>query len=180
MEKILVSACLMGEAVRYDGKDNLLDSPLWQRWQQEGRLVSICPECVGGLPTPRPPAEILSPLAEISRYPAEIKKPSAEKQTPDPNQSIRVVTVMGEDVTDAFVLGAEAALRLAGKENIRFAILKARSPSCGKGQIYDGSFSRTLIDGNGITAALLILHGIEVFTEDELPLIDERLTQVSP
>lgn len=134
MEKILVSACLLGEAVRYDGKDNLVESSLWQGWQQQGRLVGICPECAGGLPTPRPPAEI---------------------QAPDPKQAIRVITETGEDVTDAFVRGAEAALRLARKENIRFAILKARSPSCGKGLIYDGSFSRTLSEGDGITAALL-------------------------
>ena len=177
MEKILVSACLLGEAVRYDGKDNLLDSPLWQRWQQQGRLVSICPECAGGLPTPRPAAEIVSLAAEINSPSAEILSPAAEIHAPDSPQAIRVVTVTGDDVTAPFVRGAEAALRLARKENIRFAILKARSPSCGKGQIYDGSFSRTLTDGDGITAALLSLNGIEVFTEYQLQRLAERLVQ---
>lgn len=81
-------------------------------------------------------------------------------------------------MTDAFVRGAEAALRLARKENIRFAILKARSPSCGKGLIYDGSFSRTLSEGDGITAALLSQHGIEVFTEYQLQQLTERLVQI--
>ncbi len=178
MEKILVSACLLGEAVRYDGKDNLLDSPLWQGWQQQGRFVSICPECAGGLPTPRPAAEIVSPPAEIRRPPAESSRLSAEMQTPDPKQAIRVLTVDGTDVTDAFEKGAEAALKLAREANIRFAILKARSPSCGKGLIYDGSFSRTLIDGDGITAALLSQHGIEVFTEYQLQQLAERLVQI--
>ncbi|QYK04921.1 DUF523 domain-containing protein [Shewanella zhangzhouensis] len=168
MEKVLVSACLLGEAVRYDGKDNLVASSLWQGWQQEGRLVGICPECAGGLPTPRPPAEIRRP-------PAEIVSSVADIQAPHSQASIRVVTVTGDDVTAAFVKGAEAALRLARDANIRFAILKARSPSCGKGQIYDGSFSRTLTDGDGITAALLSRHGIEVFTEYQLQQLAERL-----
>ncbi|MBT1445409.1 DUF523 domain-containing protein [Shewanella sp. JM162201] len=162
MEKILVSACLLGEAVRYDGKDNLLDSPLWQGWQQQGRFVSICPECAGGLPTPRPAAEIVSP-------------PGREAVG---SQAIRVLTVYGADVTDAFEKGAKDALKLARQNNIRFAVLKARSPSCGKGLIYDGSFSRTLIDGDGVTAALLSLHGIEVFTEHQLQQLAERLAEV--
>lgn len=171
MEKILVSACLLGEAVRYDGKDNLVDSPLWQGWQREGRFVSVCPECAGGLPTPRPPAEIKGPSADVKRR-------GAETQVPDPKDAIRVVTVTGADVTAPFVQGAETALRLARDANIRFAVLKARSPSCGKGQIYDGSFSRTLIEGDGITAALLGRHGIEVFTEYQLQQLAERLAQL--
>lgn len=168
MEKILVSACLLGEAVRYDGKDNLVDSDLWQGWQQQGRFVSICPECAGGLPTPRPAAEIVSPPAEI------VSPPGREAIG---SQAIRVLTVDGADVTDAFEKGAEAALRLSRENNIRFAVLKARSPSCGKGLIYDGSFSRTLIDGDGITAALLSLHGIEVFTEHQLQQLARRLSE---
>lgn len=139
--KILVSACLMGEKVRYDGNDNLLQHPLIQRWQQEQRLLMICPEVAGGLSVPRAPAEQIG---------------------------TRIITCDGADVTAAFQRGAWRAQRLAQQQGVVMAILKARSPSCGVGQIYDGSFSRRLIAGDGVTAAALRQLGITVFSELQL------------
>lgn len=142
MERILVSACLLGEKVRYDGAGKTLSHDIWQKWQDEGRLVSICPEVSGGLPVPRLPAEM------------------ADKDT--------VINAKGEDVTDAFIVGAEQALRLTQKHNIHLAVLKENSPSCGSHFIYDGTFSGTKKTGQGITAALLLKNGIKVFSENEL------------
>lgn len=139
--KILVSACLMGEKVRYDGNDNLLQHPLMQRWQQEQRLLMICPEVAGGLSVPRAPAEQIG---------------------------TRIITFDGADVTAAFQRGAWRAQQLAQQQGVVMAILKARSPSCGVGQIYDGSFSRRLIAGDGVTAAALRQLGIAVFSELQL------------
>jgi uncharacterized protein YbbK (DUF523 family) len=139
--KILVSACLMGEKVRYDGNDNLLQHPLMQRWQQEQRLLMICPEVAGGLSVPRAPAEQIG---------------------------TRIITCDGADVTAAFQRGAWRAQRLAQQQGVVMAILKARSPSCGVGQIYDGSFSRRLIAGDGVTAVALRQLGIAVFSELQL------------
>lgn len=141
MQKILVSACLLGAKVRYNGGDCAQSASLWGQWHQEGRLVSVCPEVAGGLTTPRPPAEI---------------------------RGIRVVTNADRDVTIEFQRGAQQALTLCQKHDIKLAILKARSPSCGNEYIYDGTFSKTVIDGQGITAALLTQHGIRVFNEAQL------------
>lgn len=157
MERILVSACLLGQPVRYDGGAH---GPFAQllRWQAEGRLVTLCPEVAGGLSTPRPPAEI--PGGDGGQVLAG---------------RVPVVTVYGLDVTDAFRAGAEAALRLVRERGIRLAILKARSPSCGNRQNYDGSFSGTLIDGEGVTAAALRQAGVQVFNETELDAAAETL-----
>lgn len=150
MEKIIVSACLLGEKVRYDGKTKLLDHPLMKRWQEEGRIVGICPEIAGGLAIPRPAAE---------------------------QQNDRVVTIQGQDVTDAFTKGAKQALQLVNDHNIKFALLKANSPSCGNQQIYDGSFSNTLIDGSGVTAKLLSKNGVKVYNEHQLDELSKMLEQ---
>lgn len=141
MQKILVSACLLGIKVRYDGGDCLQNASLWAQWQQEERLVAVCPEVAGGLSTPRPPAQI---------------------------RGIHVVTHEGRDVTQEFHRGAKQALSLCQKHDIKLAILKAKSPSCGNEQIYDGNFTKTLVDGQGITAALLTEHRIRVFNENQL------------
>lgn len=147
MEKILVSSCLLGKHVRYDGGHNLdlhrQGAALLIQWQQQGRIVEVCPECLGGLPTPRPPAERVGK---------------------------RILTSDGSDVTSAFTLGANQTLRIARREQIKVAILKSRSPSCGNQQIYDGRFSGTLIFGEGLTAHTLRAHGIKVF--NELQLLD--------
>lgn len=137
--KILVSACLLGLACRYDGKSK--PHPKVVALSETEELYPFCPECMGGLPTPRPPAEI---------------------------QGDRVVNAEKVDVTAGYRKGAEEALRLCKLYGIQKAILKAKSPSCGKGAVYDGSFSKTLRQGDGITAALLMENGIEVLTEDEL------------
>ena len=142
MEPILVSACLLGVCCRYDGGGK--ECPALRQLMPTHQLIPVCPEQLGGLPTPRPPAEI---------------------------RGERVMNAAGEDVTAAFVRGAKETLRLAGLYGAQTAILKARSPSCGAGQVYDGSFSGALRGGNGITAALLIEHGIRVLGESELALI---------
>ena len=139
MEKILVSACLMGLFCRYDGKSN--QSERVKQLQNKYIFIYICPECEGGLPIPRNPSEI---------------------------KNGKVINNIGVDNTCFFVKGAEHALEIAKKYGIKKAILKSKSPSCGKGLIYDGSFSKTLINGNGITAELLINNGIEVYTENEI------------
>lgn len=144
MDKILVSACLMGAKVRYDGRDNLLEHPALQRWKAQGRLLMVCPESLGGLPTPRPPAETQS------RFP------------------ILVTTREGDDVTPEFLAGAEATLKLAKQHNVCCALMKSRSPSCGNTQIYDGSFSGTLTEAPGVAADELIRNGIPVFNEHQL------------
>ena len=150
MEKLLVSRCLLGHRVRYDGGAH---GPydLLQQWQAEGRIVPLCPEVAGGLPTPRAPAEI------------------AGGQGGDVLEGrLPVLTDSGADVTAAFIAGAEAALRLVRQHDLRIAVLKARSPSCGNTHNYDGSFSGTLVAGEGVTAALLRRHGVRVFNESQL------------
>ena len=158
MRKVLISACLLGQAVRYDGDDNLLKGRIMDAWVEEGRVVSICPEVAGGLPVPRPPAEIQGGNGTDVLH----------------NQAL-VLTNEGKDVTAAFRCGAEAALALALEHDITVAVLKARSPSCGNEKIYDGSFQRRQIDGSGVTAALLQENGIKVFNEDQLDAADRFL-----
>jgi uncharacterized protein YbbK (DUF523 family) len=143
-EKILVSACLLGAAVRYNGKDKKSDHPILQRWIDEERVVSACPEVLGGLGTPRPPAEIVQ-IAGLRRVQAND----------------------GRDVTREFDAGAAAALEQARRAGARVAVLKARSPSCGSGEVYDGTFTSTPVPGDGIATALLRSHGIRVFSENE-------------
>lgn len=133
---ILVSACLLGVCCRYDGKDNMVDEIL--KLRKEHHLIPICPEVYGGLATPRDSAEICNG---------------------------RVMTSTGGDVTEAFTKGAKEALRLATLFGCKVAILKEKSPSCGFGMIYDGTHSRKLIAGNGMTAQLLADHGITVYGE---------------
>jgi uncharacterized protein YbbK (DUF523 family) len=149
VEKILVSACLLGAKVRYHGGDAVCDHPVLQRWLEEGRLVSVCPERDGGLPTPRPPAEIGGRGAGDGVV-----------------QRVAIVrTADGVDVTDAFRRGAELALDVAKRHAIRVAILKEGSPSCGTSSVYDGTFSGTRVPGRGVTAALLESNGVCVFSE---------------
>ena len=138
MEIILVSRCLAGFNCRYDGGNNLV--PEIRQLLEDGLAVTACPEQLGGLPTPRIPSERVGN---------------------------RVVNREGTDVTAEFKAGAEAALRIARENSCRTAILKSRSPSCGKGCIYNGQFTGELVPGNGVTTDLLLHHGIEVLTEEE-------------
>lgn len=137
--KILISACLLGLACRYDGKAK--PHPKAPELAKSDELIPFCPECYGGLPTPRPPAEI---------------------------QGDRVINAQGQDVTAQYQKGAEEALRLCRLFGVEKAILKAKSPSCGCGMVYDGSFTKTLRPGHGITAALLQQNGIPVITEEDI------------
>jgi len=145
VEKILISACLLGERVRYHGGDALVDHPTLRRWADEGRLVAVCPEVAGGLTTPRPAAEIVTRA-----------------------DGRRVLTSMGRDVTDAFDRGAQAAVDACRAHGIRIAILKEGSPSCGSRAVYDGSFSGRRVAGQGVTAARLAAIGVRVFNETEI------------
>lgn len=145
---VLVSACLAGRACRFDGSANPDDGV--RRLVAQGRAVLVCPEDDGGLGTPRPAAEIVGGDGH------DVLAGRA-----------RVVTHAGNDVTDNYIRGAWMALEAARAAGAETAVLKARSPSCGKGCVYDGTFTRTAVDGDGVTAALLAQHGIEVLNEDE-------------
>lgn len=146
---VLVSACLAGRACRFDGSANADDAVA--EMVAPRRAVLVCPEVDGGLGTPRPRAEI------VGGDGCDVLAGRA-----------RVVTQGGVDVTDAYVKGARRALEAARRAGARRAVLKARSPSCGRGAIHDGAFSGTLRDGDGVAAALLRAHGIEVVTDEEV------------
>lgn len=153
VERILVSACLLGSRVRYDGGAKTSDDDLLARWRAEGRLVRFCPEVEGGLPVPRPPAEI-----EGGAGGAAVLAGAA-----------RILTPEGDDVTAAFLSGARQALAVARSLGVRVAILKEGSPSCGSLRIYDGTHRGRTTPGQGVTTALLELNGIRVFGEDRIP-----------
>jgi len=151
MIKMLVSACLVGERVRYDGAQMTCDSKILKSWKHNGMIVPFCPEVAGNLPVPRPAAEIINGTGTdvLDKYTG-------------------VFNIKGQDVTESFIRGAEKALALTRKMQINIAILKDRSPSCGKTCIYDGSFSKVRRSGNGVTTALLEKNGISVFNENEI------------
>lgn len=140
-EKILISACLLGFDCKYDGGNNRLPDEKLARLKTEYELIPVCPEAYGGLTTPRTPSERLDG---------------------------GVVSNTGRNVTAEFQRGAEAALRLAQLFDIKTAILKENSPSCGCGTVYDGTFSGTLVPGDGVTAELLKAYGITVIGESKI------------
>jgi uncharacterized protein YbbK (DUF523 family) len=142
-DHILISRCFLGDKVRYNSEIIQLEHSLLALWQKQNRLIAICPEVSGGLSVPREPAE----------------------QQPNSDQ---IITVSGTDVTKEFNLGAKLALTLCRQHNIRFAILKESSPSCGSTLIYDGSFSNKKISGQGVTSKILTQEGIQVFSENNL------------
>ncbi len=137
--KILVSACLMGLNCRYNGIGVVAEGI--RELMKEHQLIPVCPEIFGGMPTPRDPAE---------------------------QRDNRVFTSAGEDVTEPYTKGAEEVVRLAKLYGCTLAILKERSPSCGYGTIYDGSFSHTRIDGNGVTAGRLAEEGLRIIGESRI------------
>ena len=139
MEKILISACLVGDKCKYDGHTNY--TPLIKDLLEKYELVPFCPEVEGGLPTPRKPSE---------------------------RKGDKVINNVGKDVTRNFELGAEKALNICKYLNIKIAILKENSPSCGVNQIYDGNFNKKLIKGEGVTTELLRKNGIIVYTENQI------------
>lgn len=139
MEKLLISACLIGDKVKYDGKSNY--NPKIKELLEKYELVPFCPEVEGGLSTPRAPSEI---------------------------KNDKVINIEGRDVTHQFEKGAELAYNICMYLGIKTVILKKLSPSCGSNEIYDGSFSHKIVEGNGITAQYLKTKGINVLTEDDI------------
>ena len=141
--RILVSACLLGVYCRYNGERKQMEGI--ERLMECAELIPVCPEILGGLPTPRPAAERVGD---------------------------RVMNREGADVTEAYRRGAEETLHLAELFGAKMALLKERSPSCGMGKIHDGSFQGRIVDGSGVTAELLAAHGISVYGDS---CIDELL-----
>ena len=137
-EKILVSACLLGIDCKYSGGNNLNEKVL--EYIKDYEVIPVCPEIMGGLSTPRPPSERIGD---------------------------KVLNNQGTNVTNEYTKGALETLKLAKLFNVKKALLKAKSPSCGKGKIYDGTFTSTLIEGNGVTVDLLESNGIEVISEQD-------------
>jgi uncharacterized protein YbbK (DUF523 family) len=158
LARVLVSSCLLGAEVRYHGGSALLEHSILRRWQQEGRVVGVCPEVAAGLGTPRAAAE------SVRGSGASVLARAAVVMTSD-----------GRDVTAAFLAGAGQAVAMAQELRIRVAVLKSRSPSCGTREIYDGSFSGRLVSGAGVTAAALQRAGVQVFDEAQLAEADEAL-----
>ena len=144
-EKLLISACLAGINCKFNGENNLLDREILDEISKRYHLLFVCPEVYGGLSTPREPAEMKNGL---------------------------VVTKTAKDVSENFINGAKICLKIAKLNGCKKAILKARSPSCGSGQIYDGSFSKKLIFGDGVAAKLLKENEILVFNEEEIGQLD--------
>ena len=158
MNKLLVSACLLGDPVRYDGSSKSLHHSGLADLIAQDRVIGFCPEVGGGLPIPRKAAEI-----QMGDGAAVIAGQA------------KVVTRDGSDVTRYFLSGANQALALCRQHDIRIAVLTESSPSCGSGSIYDGSFSRHAIPASGVTAALLKQHGIRVFSQHQLAEALDRL-----
>ena len=136
--KIMVSGCLLGENCKYNGRNNYSEKVA--EFIKGHEVFSVCPECLGGLPVPRVPAEIVNGV---------------------------VINREGENVDIQFRKGAEIALEIARKESIDLAILQSRSPSCGVKQIYDGTFSKNIIDGQGIFAKLLKENGFQIIDVED-------------
>lgn len=139
MEKLLISACLIGTNCKYNGKNNYLE--LVEELKKKYELIPVCPEILGGLDIPRNPSEI---------------------------KNNKVISNKGIDVTKEFNLGAKSTLEITMNNNVKIALLKDGSPSCGSNYVYDGTFSKTKIKGNGITSILLKENGIKVFSENEI------------
>ena len=144
MENLLISACLLGVECKYSGGSNALPEETREKLRTRYRLIPVCPETAGGLPTPRDPSERLGE---------------------------RVVSCRGADVTAQFKKGAEAALTLARRYGCTTALMKEHSPSCGSGLIYDGSFSGKLVKGDGCAAELLKAAGVSVVGENVTELL---------
>ncbi|EGD49760.1 protein of unknown function DUF523 [Ruminiclostridium papyrosolvens DSM 2782] len=145
---ILVSACLAGLDSKYNGKSNY--NEYIERLVREGKAIMVCPEQMGGLPTPRDSCEIVCGVG------GDVLEGKS-----------KIIDSKGQNQTEKFLKGAEETLKVGRLYNIKKAILKSKSPSCGVGKIYDGTFSGKLTEGNGVTAELLVRNGFEVITEEE-------------
>jgi uncharacterized protein YbbK (DUF523 family) len=162
MEKVLISACLLGKRVRYDGNGLSVYDSILEQWKASGRVISICPEVDAGMSIPRAPAEILKGDG------CNVWEGTA-----------LVVEDAGIEVTEYFKKGAQMALELCKKHNIKVAVLTENSPSCGSSVIYDGSFTNKKIDGVGVTAALLKNNGIAVFSQHNIESANKELQRTS-
>ena len=163
MERILISACLVGRPVRYNGTDKRHDAAeIISRWQDEGRLLLHCPEVAVGFPTPRPPAEI---IGEGDSYDGEMVL----------NGSARVVEDSGADVSGLYIQAARDTVDFAKRHGCCHAVLTDGSPSCGSTFIYDGSFTGTRKSGMGTTTAALRNAGVRVWPETAIPDLDALL-----
>lgn len=162
-ESVLVSACLVGQTCRYDAKPIEISSStqaFLAVLEEKGiSTIACCPEAAGGLSTPRAPAEI-----EATKTALDVL-----------NGKGRVLTQNNLDATDAFIKGAQSALKICQENNVRLAFFKNKSPSCGSCTVYDGTFSHTLCEGHGVTAELLKQHGIRIMNEDDV----ERLVNLA-
>ena len=138
-EKLLISACLLGRNCKYNGGNNY--TPLVEALKARYDLVPVCPECFGGLPIPHEPSERVGD---------------------------KVLSKSGEDVTEPFRRGAEKTLAAAIQQGVTRAVLKERSPSCGCGSIYDGTFTGTVVPGNGVPAELLLSRGVVIYGESRI------------
>lgn len=148
---LLISACLLGQPVRYDGQAKGQSAAQLSALTERFQLIPICPECAGGLPVPRPAAEICGGDGKAVWQ-----------------GSARVMTASGDDVSHAFMRGAELSLALAQQHGCKLALLKANSPSCGNRHIYNGNFEAQLQPGAGVCSSLLTAHAIHVFNEEEI------------
>ena len=151
MKKILVSGCLYGWNVRYDGRDIPCLDKRFLKWKEEGRLIPFCPEVFGGLETPRPDSQRVDG---------------------------KILTRTGLDVTEEFLKGAVEMARLAKENKIAFAIMKENSPSCGSNFIYDGSFTDIKIPGEGLAAEILRKEGFIVFSENQIDEAEKMLEEM--
>ena len=150
--KVLISACLLGDNVKYSGGNNLKPELVTLLEKYNVKIVKICPECFAGLPIPRVPSEI---------------------------REDKVFSKDGRDITEEFLSGAEKTYQVAKRKQVVFAILKERSPSCGSSYIYDGSFSGNVIQGQGLTAKKLSKENIIIFSEENLKEIEKYLEELN-
>ena len=155
--KIFVSACLVGKECSYDGRARTSSGV--RKLAEDFGCVAVCPELEGGLSCPRDMHEISGGTGD------DVLDGKA-----------KLVTPRGEDHTEHFISGARKALRIARENGVKIAVMKARSPSCGRGRIYSGRFDRSLKDGHGVTAALFARSGIKVYTEEESDEARRQLT----
>ncbi len=162
MKKVLMSACLLGKSVRYDGGSLPVNDQIVARWISEGRVVSVCPEVEAGMSIPREPAEIFEGCGN------SVLDGEAD-----------VMEKGGNIVTDSFIAGASVALELCKRFHIEIAVLAEASPSCGSSFIYDGHFSGNRNPGMGVTAALLRRHDIQVFSQHEIEDANKALDATS-
>ena len=151
MNRVLVSSCLLGKPVRYNGSDAPSDKKILSEWQSKGRLVHYCPEISVGFPTPRPPAETVGGDGKMVL-----------------SGEAKVFEDTGADVTELFIEGARKAVEFAKQNEVKVAILTDGSPSCGSTYVYDGNFTGKTLPGKGVTAELMEQNGIKVFSENQI------------